>query len=467
MGYGDLHAGILLCGSAAGGDTARGAALPTSPMPPSSIFSRETRLLLTTLVVSVGVLLLLARYRFPQQDTGPAQSIVPRPLDRWTATSSYDELAAAIDDARLRVSPSLEVFRLSGTAAQGDTLAAAPSTFVPALRIRSDVAMAFLPQGARIVGLSGAEGVPALLARDRDLGLAVVRVPEKAAGATTNDAGVLPLAPIYLAEAFGTPSGAALRPIFVGRTDVVLDPRWSVSLVGLHPSPEFGAGKLLFTMNGRLAGITVAVETGVALVPASAALAQAEALLEGQQADRGDLGVAVQALTPQLSRALGATSGVAVRDVDANGPAKGHARPGDVVEAVDDTRVYSPEAFERHVAAVAPGTSVVLHVKRFGTAVQIPLVVTTAAPTEASTLPLGLSLRPAASGGSEVVAVHDASVGQLAGLRAGDLITQVGSAINPRPADIESAFERLDTGASVVLGVSRHGKHALITLDKP
>jgi hypothetical protein len=437
-------------------------------MPLRSIFSRETRLLVTTLVVSVGVLFLLARYRFPQQVIGPAQGIVPRPLDRWMASSSYDELAAAIDDARLRVSPSLEVFRLStADAAASETLAPMPSTFVPALRIRSDAAMAFLPEGARIVGLSGAVGVPALLARDPDIGLSIVRVPEKAAGATTIDAGALPSAPIYLAEAFGTPSGAALRPVFAGRTDVVRDPRWNVSLIGLHSVPEFGAGKLLFTMNGRLAGITVAVESGVALVPAAAALALAEALLDGQKAERGALGIAVQALTPQLARALGAASGVAVREVDANGPAKGEARPGDVIEAVDDTPVYSPDAFERRVAALAPGTTVVLHVKRFGTTVQVPLVVTAAVPIEEPAPPLGLSLRSVATSGSEVVAVHDASVGRRAGLRAGDLITQVGSVINPRPADIESAFDKLDAGASVVLGVSRHRQHVLLTLDKP
>lgn len=439
-------------------------------MPLRTIFSRETRLLVTTLVVAVAVLFLLARYRFPQQNNGGAQGIVPRPLDRWVASSSYDELAASIDDARLRVSPSLEVLRLSRPRGAGSSQAQDlhGPLFVPALRFRTDLALAVIPEGAEILGVIGPTDVtPVVVARDLISGLSVVRVSEESTGSAAMESTTLPAAPVYLAEAFGTPTGPALKPVFAGRTDVVQDPRWDASIVGLHPSTEFTAGRLVFTLNGRLAGVTVSVESGIGLVPAGATLARAEALLHEGPRARGDVGIAVQALTPSVARAVGATVGVVVRHVFADGPAKGLARTGDVIEAIDGTAIYTPDAFEARVGGLVPGSVAMLRVTRFGKSDDVPVPVVTATPQAAPAEPLGLTLRPAATGGAEVVAVLDPSLARRAGLRAGDVITLLGSEANPRPADIEVAFAKLESGASLLLGLVRQREHLVLGLDKP
>lgn len=426
---------------------------------------------MTTLAVSVGVLFLLARYRFPNQSDGPP-SIVPRPLDRWVATSSYDELAAAIDDARLRVAPAMEVLRVvrstSAVSAHGGI---AETAYVPALRFQDGLAMGVIPEGFDIAGFAGPMSDPPLLVgRDPASGLSVVRVPPKAVGVPATAATPMPTAPVFLTEAFGAPNGAALRPAFAGRTVAIDDARWDVPLVGLHPSSEFGAGRLLFTMDGRLAGMTVRVDDGIAMVPGAAVVGRAEALLQGQTSPASSLGIAVQALTPSIGRAVGATQGVIVREVSASGPAGSLLRVGDVVEAIDDTTVDSDEAFERRVAQLAPGTEARLRIRRHGASQDITVVATTVPQTARSTTPaavLGLTLKPAANGGSEVVAVVEPSAAHRAGLRVGDIITQLGGDLQPRPAAIEAAFGKLETGASLLLGVTRQGRGWVIGLDRP
>lgn len=466
MGDGDLHAGILLW------SFRRGPA-PRARMPLRTLFSRETRLLVTTLAVSVGVLFLLARYRFPNQADGPP-SIVPRPLDRWVATSSYDELAAAIDDARLRVAPAMEVLRIvpsNGAALAADV--ASETDYVPALRFRDGLAMTVVPEGFEIAGFAGAiSEKPILVGRDTASGLSVVRVPPKTVGVLATAVAPLPTAPVFLTEAFGAPNGAALRPAFAGRAVVVDDARWDVPLVGLHPSSEFVAGRLLFTMDGRLAGMTVRVVDGIALVPGAAVVGRAEALLQGPSSPPASVGIAVQALTPSLRRAVGATQGVVVREVSAEGPASRLVRVGDVVEAVDDATVDSTEAFERSISHLAPGNEARIRIRRLGaSASQDITVVAAAVPTSADAgapAPiLGLTLKPATNGGVEIVAVAVPSVAHRAGLRVGDVITQVGADLSPRPAAIDMAFGKLQAGASLLLGVSRQGHGWVIGLDKP
>ena len=95
---------------------------------------RETRLLLATLAVSVAMLLLLARYRFPDEP-GSHQSVepAPAPLERLAARATFDELASIMADLERRILPSLVT--VAGQAASG-------TTYVPGVQLSSDRAVA-------------------------------------------------------------------------------------------------------------------------------------------------------------------------------------------------------------------------------------------------------------------------------------------------------------------------------------
>jgi hypothetical protein len=62
-------------------------------MPPPATGSRETRLLVVTLIVSAGMLLLLARFRFPER---PAADLPVAPLERLASRATYDDLAGVL-----------------------------------------------------------------------------------------------------------------------------------------------------------------------------------------------------------------------------------------------------------------------------------------------------------------------------------------------------------------------------------
>ena len=73
---------------------------------------RDGRLLALVIVVSLAVLLLLARFRFPATD-GVAPAPAPGPLERLTARSTYDDLAATIANIVQRARSTVAVLQLN------------------------------------------------------------------------------------------------------------------------------------------------------------------------------------------------------------------------------------------------------------------------------------------------------------------------------------------------------------------
>src|SRR5215831_15672181 len=73
---------------------------------------RETRLLAIVIVVSIAVLLLLARFRFPSArlaDVTPAQG----PLVGLAARAPFDEMAMAMQSLVDRVSPVMAIVQIA------------------------------------------------------------------------------------------------------------------------------------------------------------------------------------------------------------------------------------------------------------------------------------------------------------------------------------------------------------------
>ncbi len=93
---------------------------------------RDARLLALVIIVSLAVLLVLARFRFPPSVGAPATP-VPGPLERLTARSTYDDLAGSVANVVLRVSGSVLIVQLNAVpepekpgAAKGRTPAPEP-----------------------------------------------------------------------------------------------------------------------------------------------------------------------------------------------------------------------------------------------------------------------------------------------------------------------------------------------------
>ena len=128
---------------------------------------RETRLLLATIAVSAGMLLLLARFRFPDEASRQTTESAPAPLERLAARATYDELASVMADLERRISPSL--FAL-GT--QGDD----GLRYLPAVRVTADRAVVMLPADRRLVSIGTTPGPPIVL-RDPTTELVVVQTP--------------------------------------------------------------------------------------------------------------------------------------------------------------------------------------------------------------------------------------------------------------------------------------------------
>lgn len=76
---------------------------------------RETRLLLATIGVSVAMLLLLARFRFPDESTRGTAEPPVAPLERLAARATFDELASTMADLERRLATRVELVRIQPT----------------------------------------------------------------------------------------------------------------------------------------------------------------------------------------------------------------------------------------------------------------------------------------------------------------------------------------------------------------
>jgi S1-C subfamily serine protease len=176
-------------------------------------------------------------------------------------------------------------------------------------------------------------------------------------------------------------------------------------------------------------------------------------------------GIDVQPLTPPLAIAGGAESGVVVTWVDPSSTAAHEIRAGDVIVGIDDVAVRNIEQWRVRMARVAPGDAPVIHVSRGGVVRDIPLN-SPALPPAASAPRLGLSMRPVALLGVEVVHVEPGSAAAAADIRAGDLVTAVGAISAPTAGEVRSAFASAAPGDIVIVAVTRGATHHVMGLKR-
>src|SRR5688572_10969828 len=112
-----------------------------NPNPRRPRVSRETRLLLTTALVALAALWVLARLRFPDLPTTP-NPVTPL-LSQIVTPPTFDDLASDVAQLQARLDSSLIALDAGSAGGAGGTRAT--TWRVAALRLRDDLAITFVP----------------------------------------------------------------------------------------------------------------------------------------------------------------------------------------------------------------------------------------------------------------------------------------------------------------------------------
>ena len=318
--------------------------------------SRETRLLLTTALIAIAALWVLARVRFP--DRPPPQNPVQPLLTQLTPRPTFADLASEIGALR----PRLESLLVTGPAR------------LPGLRVRDDVAAVWLdPEQQR-------RGSARLAASPRPRLRPLARADRTAvrAGAGALVAGGRWAALLHRARDVGrrlVASTRLRRPCCSPSTVRDGRDRSGSSRANANIAP----GSFLFTADAAVAGLVVDYGEGRALVPAATVLAEASRLIDRPPAVRGYVGIDVQPLTSSLVKATGATGGLIVTWVDPGGPAAGALNAGDVIETANGAAMATVDHWDVQIARLGAGQTLIIGVYAAGGTRGVSVVASAAA----------------------------------------------------------------------------------------
>lgn len=418
--------------------------------------SRETRLLLVTIAVSVGVLLLLARFRFPDEAATQTVSSAPAPLERLAARATYDELASIMADLERRIVPRVVI--VSTRDAEGN------ETLVVAPRLLPDRAVALVDASASIASAPASAGLE-LVGRDEARSVAVVRVPALDDGAVPLRQGQPRTGPRYVAAVEASPTGATVRPVYVARVEVLDEADGSQTLMLSGLQQPVTRGSAIFTLDGAFLGLVSQTGDSAVVLPGETLRAAIDSARPDDQQPRASLGVDVDELTPALARATGADTGVIVVRVHPAGPAAGILQSGDVIASVAGTDVNTVEAFRRTERSLTPGSEVAVAGRRRRSPMNVEVQ---AVDSVAPTAPDGTGLvgRMVPGAGIEVVSVADGGAADAAGVARGDLIVAIDGEPARDIATLARRFRAADAGEAVLVTVQRSQRHHVLALEK-
>lgn len=253
------------------------------------------------------------------------------------------------------------------------------------------------------------------------------------------------------------------------------------------------SGGPLLGLDGAVLGVNTAtpdstmVDVGVALaIPAASAAQVFHQLATHGYVQRAWLGVAVQALGPELAGPLGvpARSGLAVVEVADRSPAAQVLAPGDVLRSLDGRPLAQVRDLPRALASSSPGGTTRAVLLRGGAEATVEvrlglsgppdlprggLAAAPSAPPSDAQAPavdeMGIGLRVAAgpasrgTGRRPVLVTGAAGEAARSGLRHGDEILAVGTSPAGSAAQVAAAVtERARSEAGVALLVRRQGQ---------
>jgi serine protease Do len=142
------------------------------------------------------------------------------------------------------------------------------------------------------------------------------------------------------------------------------------------PINQGNSGGALINTRGELVGINSQIlspsggNIGIGFaIPSNMARHVSDQLIKTGKVRRGQLGVAIEPITPEVASklALPEARGVLVGNVSSNSPAaRAGIREGDVILAFNETPVTDGNTLRNQVASTAPGTPVKLTISRGG-----------------------------------------------------------------------------------------------------
>lgn len=227
------------------------------------------------------------------------------------------------------------------------------------------------------------------------------------------------------------------------------------------------SGGPLFNLDGEVVGINSQIysQTGgwqglSFAIPIDVAMQVKTQLVANGKVTRGRLGVAIQEVDDSLARSFGLDKpmGALVTSVEEDsGAASAGVRPGDIILAVDDTRITRAVDLARAIAGRDPGDEIGLEVWRDGsgqtlqarvggreTAVEIAAAVNASSPQRLGVTVRALSASERAESGlnSGLLVSEANGPAAQAGIQAGDVIL----ALNGTPVKDPDQLQRLLSG---------------------
>jgi hypothetical protein len=418
--------------------------------------SRETRLLLTTVFLSLAALWVLARIRFPERPRTP-NPVAPL-LTQLTPGSVFEDLERAVFELEPHVASVLQVILVQRAGSAGGWGGEGQS--ISSLRFRSDAVVALIDNTAGTAITGGT-----LVAYDRATGLAILRTASSEFPSIETWKPQPTGYPRYFLVSDVTQGRVSLRPVFFGHVSTAPNSAWSGDVWRISSYTTVPNGAFVFSTSGALAGLIIGQPDNPAIVPADAVISLAQRLLSEGQKPAGWLGIDVEPLSPEIRAATGVSAGVVVTQVAAQGGAAGKIVATDIIEAADDHVVQTKAEWETHTARLTAGDVITLRIWRSGRIEQVRLMAVSPDPAVSSPR-LGLTLRFRSGAGAEVLSVEEGSVAMRAGVAVDDVLTRLGDIAAPTPAQVTSAFAAAAKDGPLLVAITRGTKHFVVALVK-
>ncbi len=262
------------------------------------------------------------------------------------------------------------------------------------------------------------------------------------------------------------------------QTDVAINPGNSGGPLFNLRGEVVGINSQIYTRSGGSIGLSFAI-------PISVAIDVVDQLKASGQVVRGWLGVGIQEVDRDLAESFGLDkpAGALISQLEPGGPAEqAGVQVGDVVVEFNGEEIGESADLPHVVGMIKPGTQARMKVIRDGKPRSIEVKVGTLGDSDASAVAQGA---PEAGGriGLQAENLSDQQKAQLrlkggvvvrqvvprgaadrAGLRAGDVITQIGSEVVADVADLEAIVAELPANTHVPVRLLRRGQAGFVAI---